>query len=148
MGAELLGDDFKLYWDQAGSYGSPTWGDPQTSIGDVGIDSNSEDVEIPKRITSKAYKGGRDDWRITFTMNIDDTNAFHKAVLAAIAAKTRMHLAVAAGAIATEPYWHGWWRLKGPIDAALDSAASVQVEGMPHHDMGVGDTEIPVYVAN
>lgn len=148
MGAELLGDDFKVYWDQAGSYASPTWGSPQTSIGDAGIDPANEQVEIPKRIAFKAYKKGRGDWSLSFTSNIDDTNTFHKALLAAIAAGTRLHLAIAAGAIATEPYWHAWWMLTGPVDAALDSAASIEVEGKPHHDMGASDTEIPAYVAN
>lgn len=145
MSAEMLGDEFKLYYDTASSWASPTWVE-QTSVGSLGLDPDFEAVEIPKRIPSKVYRGGRIDWRLTFTMNYDPTNTFHVAVRNAIRAKTKIHLAVGEGAIPTTDYVHGWWLLKGGTDASLDEAATIEVEGMPHHDIGTGDTEYPTAV--
>ncbi len=59
MADELLGDDFRLYYDTADSYDSPTWVE-QKSVGDIGFDPGNEQVEIPVRIAFKIYKkGGR-----------------------------------------------------------------------------------------
>ena len=146
MSNELLGDDFKLYYDSASSFDSPTWVE-QVSAGDLGFDPGIEQVEIPLRIAYKVYKKGRADWSLTFTMNYDPDNTFHTAVRDAITNGTKIHLAIADGDIDDDGnYWHAWWFLSGPIDAALDSNANIEVEGKIHHDRGDGDDELPAFV--
>lgn len=145
MSDELLGDDLKLFWDTADNFDTPTW-DDQISVGDIGFDSNNEQVEIPKRIPFKTYKKGRADWSLTFTSNIDKTNAFHMAVLEAITNGTPIHLALGLGEIAEGGYWHAWWFLSAPIDASLDNPATMDVDGKCHHDLGEYDDEYPAFV--
>jgi hypothetical protein len=145
--AELLGDDFQLFYDTAGNFTSPTWV-IQPSIGDLGFDPANEQVEIPLRITVKVYKKGRGDWTLSFTMNYDKSNTFHMAVMTAIRNGTRIHLAFVDGStISGSNYYHAWWLLTGPIDGALDSAGSVEIEGKVHHDRGGAGTELPAFVA-
>jgi hypothetical protein len=146
MSEELLGDDFNLFWDSDGDFDSPAWA-IQVSIGDLGFDTASEQVEIPLRIPVKVYKGGRGDWTLSFTMNYDKTNTFHMAVRAAITNKTPIHLAFCDGDdIVTDDYWHAWWLLSGPIDAALDSGATIEIEGKCHHYRGPADADLPAFV--
>lgn len=146
--SETAGNDFRLYYDSAANYSSPTWGDHQTSLGSIGHDPNYNEFEVPKRIPTVVFQGGRDNHRLTFAMNYDPENAFHTAVRAAIRGKTRIHLALADADITVNDtnYWHGWWLLKGPLDASLDQPGGIAVEGMPHHSMGTNDAEIPAYV--
>lgn len=145
--AEILGDDFNLFYDTSGNFTSPTWV-VQASIGDLSLDTAKEQVEIPLRIAYKVYKTGRGDWTLSFTMNYDKANTFHMAVLAAIRAGSRIHLAFVDGsAISGNNYYHAWWVLTGPINAALDSPGTVEVEGKIHHDRGGSGTELPAYVA-
>lgn len=148
MSAEMLGDAFTLNYDNTANYASPSWV-AQTSIGDIGFDMANETPEIPKRIGTKVYKSGRQDWRLTATMNYDPANAFHAAVRDAIRTGGKIHMAIAEGNIATNTtdFWHAWWLVKGPLDASLDQAATYELECMPHHDMGTGDTEVPIFVA-
>lgn len=147
MGEELLGDDFKLYWDSASDYDSPTWA-LQTSVGDLGFDPQNEQVPIPKRKAFKYYKKGRGDWTLSFQTNIDKSNAFHNAVRAAIDNGTAIHLAIADGPIATAgtEYHHAWWFLTGPTDGSLDTNANIEVEGKIHHDDGEYGDEDPAAV--
>lgn len=145
MSEELLGDDLKLYYDSASDFTTPTWVE-QISVGDIGFDPQNEQVEIPKRIAFKTYKKGRGDWTLSFTMNIDVTNTFHVAVMDAITDGTPIHLALALGDIDAGGYWHAWWFLSGPVDAALDSNANIEVEGKCHHDLGEYDDEFPAFV--
>lgn len=144
MSAEKLGDDFTLNYTANAVYATPTW-TAQTSIGDLGFDFAREQVEIPKRISTKVYKGGRMDWELSFTMNYDANNTFHTAVRSAIEAGSKVHLALADGNIATNTthYWHAWWILTGNLDAGLDNAASIEVKGKCHHDTGTADADIP-----
>jgi len=145
MSAELLGDDFTLNWDQDGSYSSPSWL-ATVSVGDLGFDPAYEQVEIPKRISTKTYKKGRGDWSLSFTMNYDKTSAFHTAVRNAITNGTKIHMAIADGDIASSNYWHAWWFLSGPLDASLDTNANIEVEGKCHFDIGADDSELPAFV--
>jgi|SRR5690606_13821420 len=146
MSSELLGDDFKLYYDDASSFDSPTW-EEQISIGDLGFDPASEQVEIPKRIGTKVYKKGRGDWSLTFTMNYDPDSEFCMEVVDAINTGSKIHLAIADGDIDNGAnYWHAWWMLSGPLDAALDTNANFEVEAKPHHDLGEEGDELPVFV--
>jgi hypothetical protein len=140
--AELLGDSFKLFYDTAASFGTPTWVE-QISVGDISYDTANEQVEIPKRVAFKTYKKGRSDLTFKFTMNVDPTNTFHTAMIASINDGTKKHLAISPGAIAGGGYWHGFFMLTGPVDAALDSAAKVEVEAKVHAD----DTNLPAFVA-
>ena len=139
--AELLGDDYKLFYDTASSFGSPTWVE-QISVGDIGYDTANEQVNIPKRVAFKLYKKGRSDLKFSFKMNIDTSNTFHKAMVAAINGGTKIHLAISPGAIASGGYWHGWFLLNAPLDASLDSAATFDVEAKVHAD----DTNMPAFV--
>ena len=146
MSNELLGDDFKLYYDTEDDFDSPTWAEQQ-SVGDLGFDPGNEQVEIPKRKAFKYYKKGRADWTLTFTMNYDPDSTFHNAVRDAITDGTPIHLAIADGDMDDGPnYWHAWWFLSGPLDAALDSNANIEVEGKIHHDNGDGGDEDPTFV--
>lgn len=147
MAGELLGDDFRLNYDSANNYSSPTWVN-QTSVGDLSFDVGNEQVEIPKRIAFKTYKKGRGDWTLGFTMNYDPANTFHTAVISAINAGTKIHLAVSDGVANTNGtnYWHAWWFLTGPLDASLDSNANIEVEGKVHHDTGTSDADVPAFV--
>lgn len=145
MSNELLGDDFRLYYDSASSYSTPTWVQ-QISVGDMGFDPGNEQVEIPIRIAFKVYKKGRADWELTFTMNYDPDSTFVTAVRNAITNGTKLHLAIADGPVASENYWHAWWMLSGPLDAALDSNANIEVSGKIHHDRGVSGNELPAFV--
>jgi len=148
MSDELLGDDFNLFWDPTVSFDSPDW-ERQVSMGDIGFDTDPVHAEIPKRIRSKVYKKGRDNWTLTFTSNYSRNAAFHKAVIAAIVNGTKIHLAIVDGDDADDPeanVWHAMWLLKGPIGASLDEAASIEVEGVPHHDTGTSDEEQPEYI--
>lgn len=147
---EMLGEDFELYYDSGDNYSSPTWGGEQCSVGDVGFDQGGENVEVPKRCGTKAYKKGRNDWRLTFTMNFEKDDTFHEAVRDAIRTGDPIHLALADGDIAnnTTDYWHAWWLLSGPLDASLDTPATYEVEAMPHTNMGVNNDEVPAFVAS
>lgn len=144
MSAEKLGDDFRLNYDANSNYGTPSWAN-QTSIGDLGFDFAGEQVEIPKRIGVKVYKGGRQDWELSFTMNYDANNTFHTAVRSAVENKSKIHLALSDGNIATNGthYWHAWWLLTGPLDCSLDAPATIEIKGKCHHDTGTADAEIP-----
>lgn len=144
MSAEKLGDDFRLNYDANSNYSTPSWGN-QTSIGDLGFDFSMEQVEIPKRIGVKVYKGGRQDWELSFTSNYDANNSFHTAIRSAIENKTKIHLAISDGNIATNGthYWHAWWLLTASLGANLDDAASLDVKGKCHCDTGTDDAEIP-----
>ncbi len=140
--SELLGDSFKVFYDTAASFSSPTWVE-QISVGDVGYDTANEQVEIPKRTGFKQYKKGRSDLTFTFKMNLDPTNTFHTAIIASINDGTKKHLAIAPGAVAGGGYWHGFFMLAGPVDASLDKAATIDVEAHVHND----DTNLPAFVA-
>lgn len=129
--SELLGDAFKLFYDTAASFSTPTWVE-QTSVGDIGYDTAPEMVEIPKRNGFKCYLKGRNDLSFKFTMNYDPSSTFHKAVIGAINAGTAIHMAMAPGAIAGGGYWHMWCLPSGPVDGKLDAAASVEVECKVH----------------
>jgi hypothetical protein len=140
--AELLGDSFKVFYDTASSFSTPTWVE-QLSVGDVSYDTANEQVEIPKRIAFKTYKKGRSDLSFKFSMNLDPTNTFHTSIIGAINAGTKVHLAIAPGAIAGGGYWHMMAMVTGPVDAKLDSPATVEVEAKVHAD----DTNLPAFVA-
>lgn len=144
MSAEKLGDDFRLNYDANSNYSTPSWSN-QTSVGDIGFDFAAEQVEIPKRIGFKTYKGGRQDWELSFSMNYDANNSFHTAVRGAIEAQTKLHLALSDGNIATNGthYWHAWWMLSGNLDASLDSPATIDVTGKCHFDTGTSDNQPP-----
>lgn len=147
---ELLGDDFNLFWDSADNWDTPTWV-RQTSIGDLGFDAARKQVEIPKRIRTATYKNGRGDWELTFTMNYSRSNAFHRAVVAAIAADgdNPLHLAIVDGDDITDneaSYWEGWFTLAGPLNAALDEGATIEVTGKPSCFIGAADDELPQFV--
>ena len=146
MSEELLGDDFRIFWDSADDYASPDWHE-QVSLGDVGFDPGNEQVEIPIRIPFKVYKKGRADWSLTFTMNYDRENEFHMAVRDAITTGDPIHLALCdSDDIDATDYWHAWWFVSGPIGASLDSGATIEVEGKIHHDRGEADDELPAFV--
>lgn len=146
MSEELLGDDFRLFWDSDNDWDSPDWNE-QISIGDLGFDPKSEQVEIPKRIATKTYKKGRGDWTLSFTMNYDKTNTFHMACRDAWTNGTKIHLAIADGdSMDDNDYWHANWMLSGPLNASLDSGASIDIEGKCHFDTGDDDSEIPAFV--
>lgn len=146
--SEMLGDDFTLNWDNTANYNASSWLE-QTSVGDLQFDMANETPEIPKRIATKVYKSGRQDWKLSITMNYDPSNTFHAAMRDAIRTGDRVHLALAEGDISvnTTDYWHAWWLVTGPLDASLDQPATYAVECMPHHNMGTGDVEVPVFVA-
>lgn len=148
MSDELLGDDFNLFWDTATNFETPTYV-RQVSLGDIGFDTDPEHVEIPKRIRSKVFKKGRDNWTLTFTSNYSRNADFHRAVLNAIVTGEKIHLAICDGddiEDAEANVWHAMWLLKGPIGASLDNPASIEVEGHPHHDTGESDEEQPEYI--
>lgn len=146
MSNELLGDDFKLFWDSAEDFDSPTWVEI-ISVGDMGFEPGLEQVEIPIRIPFKVYKKGRADWSLTFTANVNPGNAYYNALLDAVNNGTKIHLAIGEGAMDDDPnYWHAWFFVSGPIDASLDSPGTIDVEGKIHHDRGVGDDELPMFV--
>lgn len=144
MSAELLGDDFRLYHDGNNTYNAPSWSQIY-SAGDVGLAFNNEQVNIPKRISYKVYKKGRADWELSFKCNYDATNSFHTAVRSAIENGTKIHLALADGAINTNNthYWHAWWLLDGPLSGNLDEAGGFDVKGKLHHDTGTAEAEPP-----
>lgn len=147
MSNELLGDDFRLFWDEDDSWSAPSWVEI-ISIGDLGFDPAKEQVEIPIRIPTKVYKSGRGDWTLSFTLNYDPDDAFCLAVIDAINNGTKIHLAIADGDnAATDNKWEAWWMLAGPLDAALDTNASFDVEGKVHFDRGAGGDELPRFVA-
>lgn len=146
MSNELLGDDFRLFWDSADNWDSPTMVEV-ISIGDLGFDPAGEQVEIPIRIRTKVYKKGRGDWTLSFTLNYDPDDPFCLAAIDAVNNGTKIHLAFADGAtFADANVWEAWWMLTGPIDAALDTNASIDVEGKVHFDRGVSGDELPRFV--
>lgn len=146
MSNELLGDDFRLFWDSASNWDSPTWVEV-ISVGDLGFDAAGEQVEIPIRIPFKVYKKGRKDWSFPFTLNYDPTDPFCIAALDSVNNGTKIHLAFADDAvIADANYWEAWWMLTGPIDAALDTNASIDIEGKVHFDRGLAGDELPRFV--
>jgi hypothetical protein len=146
MSAELLGDDFALFWDSNADWDSPAWA-LQVSASDLGFDTANEQVEIPLRIAFKVYKKGRADWTYSFTINYDKTNTFHMAVRDAIRTGDPIHLAFADGDdIDTADYFHAWFMLSGPTDASLDTNANISVEAKIHHDRGDNNDELPEFV--
>lgn len=147
MSNELLGDDFRLFWDSDDSWTSPSW-ETIISIGDLGFDPAKEQVEIPIRIATKVYKSGRGDWTLSFTLNYDPDDTFCAAVVDAINNGTKIHLAIGDDDdIGEANIWEAWWMLAGPLDAALDTNASFDIEGKVHFDRGTGGDELPRYVA-
>jgi hypothetical protein len=149
MAGEMLGDEYELNLDTAstgaGDYDTPTWA-KQTSLGDIKFDDGNETPEIPKRIGFKVYKKGRSDFKLSFTMNYNPANTFHKKIRDAIRNGTRVHLGLAEGPIASTDYFHAWCLVTGPTDASLDSGATVEVEAMGHYDCGTDDAEVPAFV--
>lgn len=143
--ANQIGDEFKLYYDSASNYSTPTWVE-QVDIGNLALDPAPEQVEIPKRNGFKMYKKGRQDLSITFDISFDPANTSHTAMRDAIRAGTKIHLAVANGAIATigTIYYHGWFMLVGPEDLSLDSPATISVEAKVHADSA--SDELPAKV--
>lgn len=133
----LLGNDFRVYYDSASSWGTPTWAE-QKDVGDVGFDRAPTAVEIPKRGTNhKKFKRGRFEQSLTLRVNYDRTNAFVVAIEAALEADTPIHVALADGAIATvgTKYWHAEYCVVGdPLAATLDEGAYFDVELKPHAD--------------
>ncbi len=146
MSNELLGDDFRLFWDSGDSWTSPTW-ETIISIGDLGFDPAKELVEIPIRIGTKVYKSGRGDWTLSYTLNVDPSDPFYLACVDSINNGTKIHLAIGDNAVvANANLWEGWWVLSGPLDAALDTNASIDVEGKVHFDRGLAGDELPRFV--
>lgn len=144
MADELLGEDFKLYYDSAGDWDTPDW-EEQTSVGDLSFDPQNEQVEIPKRKAFKFYKKGRGDWSLGFTMNYDKDNQFHVAIAGAIESGDPVHLAFADGDI-DDPgtvYYHAWFLVGGPHDASLDTNANIEVEAKIHTYEGEYGDEQP-----
>lgn len=111
--------DWKCYYN-SGSYGSPTWAEVK-SFTDFDLDPNPEDIEVPQRGGPTGHLLGEDDPQISLEVTEDVGNSSVTAVIAAWAAKTRVHLAFARGSIATTgvKYWHGEFLLKGGLASAL-----------------------------
>lgn len=143
--ANQIGDDFKLYYDSASDFDTPTWVE-QVDIGNLALDPAPEQVEIPKRNGFKMYKKGRQDLSITFDLSFDPANVSHTAMRDAIRSGAAVHLAVANGAIATAGtiYYHGMFMLVGPEDLSLDSAATISIEAKVHADSA--STDLPAKV--
>jgi len=146
MSEELLGDDFRIFWDQDNDFDTPDWVE-EISIGDMSFDPGNKQVEIPKRIPFVTYKKGRADWSLKFNLNYDKTNDMHMAIRDAITNGTKIHLAICDGDNITEnDYWHANWFVTGPLDGALDKPAGYAVEGKIHFDTGTDGSETPAFV--
>lgn len=145
MPLALLGDDYRLYWDTADSFGTPTWV-WQRNVGDFGLDDSGEQVEVPIRWPWKFYKKGRQDTELTFAMNMHNTTAeaFGRAVRDAMRDGSQLHLALAEGAITSFDYLHAWWIVTGPLDLSLDAPAVYSVSAKLSVDFGTN--EEPAYV--
>ncbi len=127
--ANLLGDDWRLYYDTADDWANATFVQ-QTDLGDLGFEFNPEQVEVPKRQTHKVYKSGRQDWMLSFNLNANPGATFYDAVEAAIEAGSSLHLALANGDITANgtKYWHADWNMYGNIEADLDSNSQIPIE--------------------
>lgn len=139
----LLGDDFRIYWDTADSFGTPTWV-YQRNLGDIGLADSGEQVEIPVRYPWKFYKKGRQDTELTFTMNYDPTDTFHIAIRDAIRDGSNVHMALAEGDYQVLDYFHAWFIITGPQDLSLDAPATYAVSAKLSINFAAG--EEPAYV--
>lgn len=139
----LLGDDYRLYWDNSDNFDTPTWV-WQRNLGDMALADSGEQVEIPIRYNKKYYKKGRQDTELTFTMNYHATETFLVHVRDHIRSGVRIHLAIAEGDITTTDYFHAWWILTGPADFSLDAPATYAVSA--RLSIHFASDEEPAYV--
>lgn len=130
--ANLIGDDFKLYNDTTNAANwTPTVWVLQTDISDLAFDRGVVDVQIDDRTGFVKHATGRQNQRLTFTVNYDEADAFVVALEGAVAAGTSLHVAIADGLIAVggTNYWHGDWVIVGnPLSANLDEGATLEIE--------------------
>ena len=139
-GDPLIGDEGELQYDSASSYATPTWV-KQTELSDLAIDTSPITVEVPKRTRHKVAKGGREEWSLSFSLNVAPGDTFYDAVQTAIRTNAPIHLAVSEGDITASGtnYDHAWWFLRGGKTFNLDGVAVQEIEGMPHADAPAGE---------
>jgi len=153
--ANLIGDTFTLNHDTSENWGTPTYV-AQTNVNDLALDRGITGVQIDDRSGFTKYKSGRQDHRLTFTMNYDEANVFLVAIEGAVAAGTTLHIAIADGTLGTAGtvasggtagvnYWHAEYVVIGdPLSANLDEGATFEVELAP----AIASSNTPVKVLN
>lgn len=115
------GADYKLYLN-TGTYGTPTWVEI-VAVGDIDVNSNPDDVEVPERGMDMGHLQGEDDPEITFTLFEDAGNANVETLIAACYSGTMKEIAVSRGVKATTGVI--WWRL----EACLMGVAATGARG-------------------
>ncbi len=94
------GADVYLYYDTAASFGSPTWALIK-ACGDIKVDPNFDDVQVPERSSDMGHMHGEKDWSFEFDLFEDTGDSNVVTLITAMWAGTQVHLGVTNGAVAT-----------------------------------------------
>lgn len=127
-----LGEEQRLYYDSAANFNSAASGwSHETDLGDVTFNYGKRRVEVPNRGTVVKTRLGRQEWNLSFELNVNPGGTFHDAVVGHIANGVRIHLAVADGNTSTNgtTYRHAWFLLTGELSLPVDDNATISGEG-------------------
>ena len=94
------GSDYRLGLMTSGTFASPTWTEIK-SVGDIDVDPNPVDVEVPERGIDTGHLQGEKDPSFTFTLFEDADNSNVTTLIDAIYSGASVTLAVANGGLAT-----------------------------------------------
>jgi hypothetical protein len=126
------GASYRLNYN-TGTYASEIWAHMK-SVGDLAINPNIEDIVVPDRSGGTGHLPGEDDTEFVFTLYEDQADANVEALIAALFAKTMVHLAVSRGNIATTgvKFMHMECALFADLSANRPDPSSYQVTARKH----------------
>ena len=126
-------DIYRLYYDSASSWGSPTWVQVE-AFSDVTVDPARGDIEIPEQNADTGHLQGNGDPVISFTLYEDTGDSSVTAMITNLLAGTITHIAIAAGDITTNGtiYWHMEACLFAPNGLSRGEPSMWEVEAKRH----------------
>jgi hypothetical protein len=128
------GSKYRVYLSTSGNYASPTWAHIKCVPGTVVLNPNPTDIAVEGREDDVGHLHGDKDPSFAFTLNMDDADSNVETILAAMHSGAMLHLAIAAGNIATNgtKYQHMQCVLFGPENADRASVAQLEITANRH----------------
>ena len=139
--AVILGADCKVYRNNGGSWGTPTW-DEVTIVGDVNLNLEMEKAEATARQSGKVkqFEPTLLDLGLEFTLFRDQAHADLTALETAFTARTSIIMAAATGTITvpTVSYWKGEMKVSGFSEGQpINGLATIAVKMSPCYGSNV-----------